>query len=388
MKVSMHLGKKLSVRHNLRDYEEGKWNRDGHINRNLSYKNAVFFNIPLIDLFKEIFEKPIEEFDSKQRHAKRRIGSYEKYYNEQKGKAQEMILQVGNADEQLTEEQYLEFFYKAFLEFQRLNPTLVVFHASVHLDETTPHMHLDFIPVATSERGLKTKISLDGALKSLGFERKNNDTFSETPYKRWLADRRKRFEIMASEYATIEPSEPCVVPHQDPREYNAEKQKQQDFKGWVSGLKSNNPITVIQSANRIIANAESIKEMYIEEGKNYNMQAQKEIKKDKIANEKRAQELEIKDKKSREIYTHLLQEQERINLAKNNINKVISEHKKPLEEELQAERNAHNNTRKELEDAHRKIEDSEIENKILYEEIVALRTGGEFSAKDYFGKIK
>ena len=41
MKVSMHLGKKLSVRHNLRDYEEGKWNRDGHIKRNLSYKNAV-----------------------------------------------------------------------------------------------------------------------------------------------------------------------------------------------------------------------------------------------------------------------------------------------------------------------------------------------------------
>lgn len=388
MKVSMHLGKKLSIRHNLRDYDEGKWNRDGHINRDLSYKNVVFLNVSLIDLFKELFEKSIEEFDSKQRHNKRKIGDYRKYYNEQKNNAQEMILQVGNAHEQLTEEQYLEFFNKAFCDFQRLNPTLVVFHASVHFDKTTPHMHLDFIPVATSERGLKTKVSLEGALKPLGFERKKSEKFSETPYKCWLADRRKRFEIMASEYATIESSEPCVVPHQDPKKYNAKNKKYQELKGWISGLKSNNPITVTQAANRIVANAEGVKEMYIEEAKKHNLQAQRELKKDKIDNKKREQELELKSKKIKELYTHLLQEQERINFAKNNINKVISEHQKPLEEELQAERNAHEITRQKLAEAHNKIEDSKIENDILYEEIVALRTGGEFSAKDFFGKNK
>lgn len=121
---------------------------------------------------------------------------------------------------------------------------------------------------------------------------------------------------MASEYATIESSEPCVVPHQEPKKYNAKNKKYQELKGWISGLKSNNPITVAQAANRIVANADGVKEMYIEEAKTHNLQAQKETKKDKIDNQKRAQELELKSKKTKELYTHLLQEQERINYAK------------------------------------------------------------------------
>ena len=45
--------------------------------------------------------------------------------------------------------------------FQQRNPTLRVFSAHLHMDEATPHLHIDFIPFTTgSKRGLETRVSL------------------------------------------------------------------------------------------------------------------------------------------------------------------------------------------------------------------------------------
>ena len=39
------------------------------------------------------------------------------------------------------------------------------------MDEETPHIHIDFVPVITgSKRGLDTRVSLKGALAEQGFE--------------------------------------------------------------------------------------------------------------------------------------------------------------------------------------------------------------------------
>ena len=54
--------------------------------------------------------------------------------------------------------------------FQFRNPQLYVFGAYIHLDEETPHLHLDFVPwVSGSERGLEMRTSLKGALATRGF---------------------------------------------------------------------------------------------------------------------------------------------------------------------------------------------------------------------------
>ncbi len=56
-------------------------------------------------------------------------------------------------------------------DFQSRNPNLHVFSAHLHMDEETPHIHIDFIPVITgSKRGLDTRVSLKGALAEQGFE--------------------------------------------------------------------------------------------------------------------------------------------------------------------------------------------------------------------------
>ena len=50
-------------------------------------------------------------------------------------------------------------------DFQRRNPTLRVFSAHLHMDEATPHLHIDFIPYTTgSKRGLETRVPLKKAL--------------------------------------------------------------------------------------------------------------------------------------------------------------------------------------------------------------------------------
>ncbi|MCM1234228.1 MAG: hypothetical protein NC489_29335, partial [Ruminococcus flavefaciens] len=53
-----------------------------------------------------------------------------------------------------------------------------------HLDEETPHLHIDYVPFSTgNKRGLSTKVSLKGALKAQGFV--GTGRF-DTEWKRWV----------------------------------------------------------------------------------------------------------------------------------------------------------------------------------------------------------
>lgn len=59
-------------------------------------------------------------------------------------------------------------------EFEKRNPNLKVFNAVRHLDESTPHLHIDFVPVAhKGQRGMQLKNSMSGALREQGFSSSN-----------------------------------------------------------------------------------------------------------------------------------------------------------------------------------------------------------------------
>ena len=56
-------------------------------------------------------------------------------------------------------------------QFQKRNPNLHVFSCHLHMDEQTPHIHIDFVPfIRNSKRGLDTRVSLKGALAEQGFK--------------------------------------------------------------------------------------------------------------------------------------------------------------------------------------------------------------------------
>ena len=65
-------------------------------------------------------------------------------------------------------------FQKFLKKFQENNPQLVVVGAYIHNDEATPHMHIDYVPVATYSKGLKTRVSNDKALNQMGYKTWND----------------------------------------------------------------------------------------------------------------------------------------------------------------------------------------------------------------------
>ena len=75
-------------------------------------------------------------------------------------------------------------------------PTLRVFSAHLHMDEATPHLHIDFIPFTTgSKRGLETRVSLKKALEALGLM---GGTKSHTELNQWIESEKQALaSIMA-----------------------------------------------------------------------------------------------------------------------------------------------------------------------------------------------
>ena len=78
--------------------------------------------------------------------------------------------------------QILDEYYRGF---QERNPQLKVFSAHLHMDEATPHLHIDFVPFTIgSKRGLDTRVSLKQALAAQGFK---GGTRGDTEWNQWVS---------------------------------------------------------------------------------------------------------------------------------------------------------------------------------------------------------
>nr|WP_326125934.1 plasmid recombination protein [uncultured Oscillibacter sp.] len=74
--------------------------------------------------------------------------------------------------------------------FQKRNPQLRVFSAHLHMDEATPHLHIDFVPFTTgSKRGLDTRVSLKQVLAAQGFK---GGTRGDTEWSQWVRSEKEQ----------------------------------------------------------------------------------------------------------------------------------------------------------------------------------------------------
>ncbi len=192
--ISAMVGKG-SVNHNSRKFKAA--NVDGErTDRNIDYCNE-----DIKAVYHELFDSALERYNAKQTRDDRRIEDY--YEKIRSGKQEkpfhEFILQIGNKDNMgaTTEngelaKQVLDEYYQGF---QKRNPTLRVFSAHLHMDETTPHLHIDFVPFTTgSKRGLDTRVSLKQALAALGFK---GGTRGMTEWNQWVqAEKQALAEVM------------------------------------------------------------------------------------------------------------------------------------------------------------------------------------------------
>ena len=189
---------KGSVNHNSRKFHAKNTDPER------SCLNVEYCNENVKDVYHELFDEALARYNEKQTRSDRRIDDY--YEKIRSGKQEkpfhEIILQIGDKDNMgaKTENGQLaaKVLDKYMWDFQRRNPTLRVFSAYLHMDEATPHLHIDFVPYTTgSKRGLDTRVSLKQALSVLGFK---GGTRRETELNQWVAYEKEQLAAVMLEH--------------------------------------------------------------------------------------------------------------------------------------------------------------------------------------------
>ncbi len=160
-----------------------------HNNRNFLPKNVdpartcdnvIYKSENLQELYHQLFDKALKEYNSKKRSNEKITDYYEHIKNGKQEKPfYEAVVQFGDISScglksgklgagsaWETAKEMLDEYVKTF---EQRNPNMKVFNAVLHLDEATPHLHIDFVPICTNQsRGLSTRVSLKRALAEQG----------------------------------------------------------------------------------------------------------------------------------------------------------------------------------------------------------------------------
>ena len=186
---------KGSVNHNRRKFHAENTNPErSHLNKEYRHEN-------LKDVYRELFDEAVKRYNAKQTRKDRCIDDY--YEKIRSGKQEklfhEVIMQIGNKEDCASGTAEGDLAAKILDEymndFQNRNPTLRVFSAHLHMDEATPHLHIDFVPFITgSTRGVDTRVSMKQALAALGFKGGNR---GDTEWNHWIqAEKEQLAKVM------------------------------------------------------------------------------------------------------------------------------------------------------------------------------------------------
>ena len=189
---------KGSVNHNSRKFKAE------NVNADRSHLNIDYCNESIKKVYHELFDEALERYNGKQTRADRKIADYyEKIRSSKQEKPfHELILQIGDKENMSAESengqlasQVLDEYYRGF---QGRNPQLRVFSAHLHLDEATPHLHIDFVPFTTgSKRGLDTRVSLKQALAIQGFK---GGSCGDTEGSQWVQAEKEQLAAVMERY--------------------------------------------------------------------------------------------------------------------------------------------------------------------------------------------
>lgn len=154
------------LRHNNREF------RPKNADPQRKDKNITLVKEDLQKVYHELFDESVIKYNESQKRNDRKIKNYfDKIYRSKKEKPfYEFIIQVGNQNDQPSETKC-----KAILkEFNDMlikdYPSLRVFNSVIHMDESTPHLHIDFVPIGDGyKKGMEKRASFKRVLKNLGF---------------------------------------------------------------------------------------------------------------------------------------------------------------------------------------------------------------------------
>ena len=178
--------------------------RAENVDGNRTHLNIDYCNERIQAVYHQLFDEALKRYNEKQARADRRISNYyEKIRSGNQEKPfHEIILQIGNKEDMSATGEYAELartvLDKYYQGFQERNPNLRVFSAHLHMDEATPHIHIDFVPFTTgSKRGLDTRVSLKQALAAQGFK---GGTRGATEWAQWVQSEKERLAAVMERY--------------------------------------------------------------------------------------------------------------------------------------------------------------------------------------------
>ena len=176
--ISMCEGKG-SLSHNNREFTAK------NIDPSRTADNIVFVQQELGEAYHHLFDEAVEKYNARQKRNDRKIDDYfEHLFNRPPGKSfivnsnkQKCFYEhlvyigtkkdsgVGTPDAEITKECLREY----MKGFQERNPNFYVFNAVMHLDESTPHLHIDYIPIGHFKSGLEVRNAKNKALEEMNF---------------------------------------------------------------------------------------------------------------------------------------------------------------------------------------------------------------------------
>lgn len=154
------------LRHNNREF------RPKNADPSRRDKNIILVKEDLQKVYHELFDESVIKYNESQKRNDRKIKNYfDKIYRSKKEKPfYEFIIQIGNQNEQPSEKK-CETILKEFNQMLMKDyPSIRVFNSVIHMDESTPHLHIDFVPIGEGyKKGMEKRASFKRVLKNLGF---------------------------------------------------------------------------------------------------------------------------------------------------------------------------------------------------------------------------
>ena len=171
---------KGSITHNNRKFIAN------NVDRNRITDNITFIAKSIGEVYEELFGSAVERYNARQKRNDRKI--HDTYYehlfrckpsnsvitaSDKRKSFYEDIVQIGKMEDsgygtgdfQLVADCLTEYMNG----FQARNPNFHVFNAVLHMDEATPHLHIDYIPIGHYKRGMDTQNGIAQALKEMGY---------------------------------------------------------------------------------------------------------------------------------------------------------------------------------------------------------------------------
>lgn len=267
------------LRHNFRDIISD------NVDPARTKDNVILKRETLSEAYNKCFGKAVDDYNLKQKRPERRIDDY--FYRlfgcaaddikasrvltgDRKTKSfYEDVLQVGCMDdcgfgsgnEDVAKQCLIDYFNGNealnIPSYEERNPSFYVFAAVIHMDEATPHLQLDYIPVATGyKNGMAAQNGYNKALEEMGFSGPN--CFAD-----WRDKEREVFECICTHYGlTPKPKEKSRGESLTPDEYR-KKMREADEK--------------IREANALLNDAARIKQQAVAESEQILREAEEKL---------------------------------------------------------------------------------------------------------------